>query len=99
MPVNGLDHRVVLARYELSIEVCREYVSNDRYFNGWSIPKSLENDEEFLSQAEFIIKSIHRDSSEYDPSYHWLKFKTSVVKLAQLRQKQVRKQVNDKLNY
>ena len=100
LPVNGLDHRVVLARYELSIEGSRECIPSDRYFNGWSIPKSLENDKEFLSQAQYIIQSIHRDSlgsSDYDPSYHWLKFKTAVVQLACVREKQIRKEVNDRM--
>ena len=54
----GLDHKVVLARYEISISLSREFIPQDRLFQGWVIHKMLENDEDFLNQAKYIFEKV-----------------------------------------
>ena len=99
LTVEGLDHAVVIARYDIPHEVKKENIPHCRYFDGWVINKNLETDEVFLEQAKFIINSVYRDSKkgDRDPSFHWLKVKTSLIELAKTREMEIKKLKSDKL--
>ena len=89
----GLDHKVAIAKYEISIEICKEYIPKDRYFSGWVISKRLENDQIFLEQARFVFRTIMEevevDARQLDPSFYWLKAKHAIVNLAKSREKKL----------
>ena len=51
----GLDHKVAMAKYDISMELTKEYIPKHKYFSGWVISKRLEHDEIFLNQAKFIV--------------------------------------------
>ena len=40
----GLDHRAILARYDISIDIRKELIPQNKYFSGWVISKNLEFD-------------------------------------------------------
>ena len=88
MPVVGLDHCAAIARYNVDIDVRYETISPDRKFTGWVISKYLEKDEKFLDQAEYIIKKVYEEScsNKMDPTFYWLKVKSSFLKLAKSRE-------------
>ena len=66
LPVSTLDHRMALARYDMDIEIRKEWVPAERYFSGWVFPKHLDSDTEFLDQAKYIVEIIHQDSANKD---------------------------------
>ena len=90
----GLDHKAIVARYDISVYSDKELISKERYFAGWVINRRLEYDETFLSQAREIFEDI-RDESEddengvNDSSFYWLKAKTAITELAKKREKEL----------
>merc|ERR1712030_210585 len=88
----GLDHKVAIAKYEISIEICKEYIPKECFFSGWVISKRLESDQMFLEQARFVFKMIMEEmegeSRNRDPSFYWLKAKHAIVNLAKSREKE-----------
>ena len=97
----GLDHKVVLARYEISISLSREFFPQDRLFQGWVIHKMLENDEDFLNQAKYIFEKVGEEMEntgrERDPSFYWIKVKSAITNLAKVRQKELIQEENSRL--
>ena len=93
LSVTGLDHSAALAMYEIDVNVVKEQKPKNRFYRGWVISKCLENDEEFLEQAEFIINHIHDEAigADKDPSFYWLKLKTALTNLAISREKRYKK--------
>ena len=91
LSVERLDHCIVLSRYELNFKVNKERVPRERYFDSWVISRFLDKDEEFLAQAEYIIKTVHSEISEgmKDFSFLWLKVKSALIQLAKVRQKEI----------
>ena len=57
----GFDHSAALARYDINLEISKELIPSDRFFQGWVISRVLECDNGFLQQAEFIIKMYLRN--------------------------------------
>ena len=92
----GLDHKVAIAKYEISIEICKEYIPKERFFSGWVISKRLESDQMFLEQARFVFKLIMEemegDARNRDPSFYWLKAKHAIVNLAKSREKELERE-------
>ena len=106
LSVNGLDHCASLARYEMTMERDNGFrVPKERYFSGWVMPNRLEKDEEFIDQANYIIKSIHgelvseneAENQDMDPTFYWLKFKSAVVNLAKYRVRELDKYKKNKI--
>ena len=97
LPVQSLDHQIALPKYEMDIEIRKESIPAERYFNGWVFPKNLENDEDFVEQAKYIVQMIKQNSGTHDPSFNWLKLKTSLTHLAKVRQKQIENERNERL--
>ena len=92
LAVQGLDHRVALGKYDVPVRMKKEHIPADRYFDGWVISKYLETDEEFLEQAKYMMEIVHAElkKKEQDPSFLWLKAKTSLIRLAKSREKEIR---------
>ena len=91
----GLDHGAVLAIYDISLSLRKEFIQKERFFPGWVISKSLEQDEMFLEKCKGIFKKIKHDletslNDNLDPSFSWLKMKSAVISLAKEREKQLR---------
>ena len=99
LPVVGLDHCAALARYEIDINLRYDIVPLDRKFNGWVISKILEKDEEFLDQAEYIIKKVYEEScsNKKDSTFYWLKVKSSLTNLARSREKDIQVEKTKKI--
>ena len=64
MPVTGIDHRMIIARYELTLKVMKEVIPPGRRFVGWVISRDLELDSEFLEQAKFLIEQVFSESKK-----------------------------------
>ena len=99
LPVVGLDHSAALARYEINFEISKEKIPSDRFFQGWVISRCLENDDDFLEQAEFIIKCVFEESrsGDKDPSFYWIKVKSSLISLAKCREREIRYEKSRKI--
>ena len=91
VPVIGLDHYAAVARYDLEMKIKKEVIPPRNFFKGWVMSKSLEMDDHFIEQAEFIIKNIHEEyeTGIYDASFYWLKLKTALINLAKTREKEL----------
>ena len=100
LAIEGLDHCIALGRYDVTVSITKDRVPADRYFDGWVISKSLETDEEYLEQAKYMIESVHAEfeTGVQDPSFLWLKVKTSLLGLARYREKEIRKLTISKMN-
>ena len=96
----GLDHCAVIARYEIPIMVTQKIIPKYSFFPGWVISRRLEADESFLQQARFIFQSIEDESDSLevnlDPSFYWLKTKSSLICLAKSREKELFLEDNNK---
>ena len=102
-PDLGLDHAVVVARFDIPLVVIRNYVPRDKFFRGWVISKQLENDSEFLRQIKDIFDTIKEESEsntsvDQDPSFYWLKAKSAIRFLAEEREREIHKVENNRLN-
>ena len=91
----GLDHSAVLARYDIQLSLRKEFICKKRFFSGWVISKCLEKDDLFLDKCKLIFRTIKLEletnqNESLDPSFFWLKMKSSVISLAKLREKQLR---------
>ena len=97
--VSGLDHCVVLSRYEIDFNIDKERVPIDRYLDGWVISNYLDKDEEFLEQAKFVINTGHLEftKGKHDPAFVWLKVKTALIQLAKAREKDIKNQKYKKM--
>ena len=99
----GLDHRAIIARYDISIDIRKEFIPQNKYFSGWVISKNLEFDEDFSEGSKFIFKRIREEllkneDASLDPSFYWLKAKASIISLAKKREKDLHKLENERLN-
>ena len=56
--LEGLDHKVVIARYDIPMVVLKETIPKDRFFAGWVISRQLECDESFLKQVKLYLKKF-----------------------------------------
>ena len=101
LEMTGLDHRAIFARYDIPLIISKEKIPADRFFPGWVFPRRLEFDQIFLDSARFIFKTIREDSGasseSLDPSFYWLKTKTSIISLAKERDRQLFKDENQKI--
>ena len=98
----GLDHRAIIARYDISIAIRKEFIPQNKYFSGWVITKNLEFDDDFLEGSQFIFKRIRDEFMEnkddaLDPSFYWLKAKTSIISLAKKREKDLNNLENERV--
>ena len=98
----GLDHRAIIARYDIAIDIRKEFIPQNKYFSGWVITKNLEFDDDFLEGSKFIFKRIREEFLEnkddtLDPSFYWLKAKTSIISLAKKREKDLNKLENERV--
>ena len=89
----GLDHAVIVARFDIPLITEKTFIPRDRFFRGWVISKSLEKDTEFLSEAKIILDSIKEESmgnnnEDLDPSFYWLKSKSALRCLAMKRERE-----------
>ena len=96
-PDLGLDHAVMVARFDIPLVTLKSFIPRDRFFRGWVISKSLENDTEFLSEAKIVVDSIKEESmgdhsAELDPSFFWLKLKSALRGLAMKREREMKKE-------
>ena len=100
LPVAGLDHCAALARYDINFEIVKEVIPSDRYFQGWVISRFLECDDVFLEQAEFIIRHVFEESrsGDKDPSFYWIKVKSSLISLAKTREKEIKYEKSRKMS-
>ena len=92
----GLDHKVAIGMYDISLDSSKEYIPKHKFFSGWVISKGLEHDEIFLNQAKCIVETVSRElnmpGTNKDPSFYWLKLKTALIKLAKDREKELNKE-------
>ena len=98
----GLDHKAVLARYDIAIETLKEVIPKERFFPGWVISKDLEKDEIFLEGMTYIFQHINYESKNstenLGPSFFWLKCKIAITNLAKEREKEIFMAKNEKLD-
>ena len=97
----GLDHKVVIARYDIPISIVKESIPKDKFFSGWVISRRLESDEIFLEEAKSIFCKIHEESGSLnetlDPSFYWLKTKSAIISLAKRRERELFWEDNNKM--
>ena len=58
VPIVGIDHRMIVARYNITLAFQKETVPPERYFSGWVILEDLDEDIEFVEQAKYIISKV-----------------------------------------
>ena len=100
----GLDHCAMMARFDISLTVVKDFIPKDKFFPGWVISKSLEFDEIFLENSRLIFHRIKNDlenNSDHllDPSFFWLKLKTAIVSLARKREKELIVLENNRIEF
>ena len=86
----GLDHKAIVARYDIPVYSDKECIPKERFFAGWVISRRLEHDNLFLDEAKEIFEHIKLESEEkdsFDASFYWLKAKTAIIHLAKKREK------------
>ena len=93
----GLDHAVIVARFDIPLVTVKTFILRDRYFRGWVVSKNLVNDTEFLSEAKIILDSIEEESMEnnsveLDPTFFWLKSKSALKCLAMKRERDMKEE-------
>ena len=100
--LEGLDHKVAIARYDIPMIVSKETIPEDKFFSGWVISRQLECDESFSKQAKSIFEKVSEESNvvgmNLDPSFFWLKSKTAIISLAKQRERELKKEENFQLN-
>ena len=99
----GLDHKAIVARYDIPVCSDKEFITKERYFAGWVISRRLEQDNLFLDEAKKIFEHIKLESEEkeinnFDASFYWLKAKTAIVQLAKRREKELFLEDQNKMN-
>ena len=60
-----LDHRAIIARYDIPISVEKEFLPKNRFFSGWVISRRLESDKIFLEEAKSIFCRINEESESF----------------------------------
>ena len=90
----GLDHKAIVARYDIPVYSDKECIPTDRFFAGWVISRRLEQDNLFLDEAKEILEHIKLESEEndinsFDASFYWLKAKIAIIHLAKKREKEL----------
>ena len=102
LDMKGLDHRAILARYDIPLIASKEKIPKDKFFPGWVIPRRLDSDQTFLRDAKALFRCINEDSVSsgevLDPSFYWLKTKSAIISLAKERDCQLFKDENHALN-
>ena len=94
------DHKFAFAKYNVSMEVIKENIPRERRFYKWAFPRELEEDEEFIMEAEDACKIINREIEEdedADITEMWNFLKRTFVEIAKRRSKELRKEENGKL--
>ena len=95
------DHKFAISEYNILMDVAKENIPRERRFFKWAFPKELEDDEDFLTEAEDVCRIINaeieeeEDDSEITEKWNYLK--ESIIRIAKERTKELREEEKGRL--